>query len=673
MHPIVYSLKGASYQAHSLEVGPGIPLRFKVADLIKDAPGDFSEGNISLQYDGQSMQVTGQISITSATGLGSFESFMSMESSGSNLDGIVVLPHASSSVRLAVTNLSGTDALLQVRVNGQIIRSGLVIEPRETRVFTKHDLFHKLPPWASALVTFSTTGTNPNQLAVAGAVVDPISGYSSTLFFTDHGSRSSGLLTGTHFLSGTSDTGSFTAFLSLANSTSAPITVSPSVDYTLAQKNNVAPLPPITLSPYEVRVLDLSNELATQGVTQYLDQDGIELRYDGSPGSLVASLTSIEDSSNLVVDTPLKDPHWQVGNGSHPWRIDDGYESTLYVKNPLDTPASAIIQVFYGEAAFLPDTFHLDPHQTIALNLNTLYAQHKKDIKGHSFPENAIQGRVKWSQVSPGSVLIGRLELTNKRLHYAGSFSCGACDACGQYMNAVAPNPFSLDTNISDSPTQYTVTYNWMDCLTGNQTGPYTLDPSTIYWTSDNSNVMSITTSGNATPAAGGTANIYASTNYTGPAQQNPDGSYNGCSVVPYYQAAQVRVHAPYRVDAIATASQGPVYCAPPNPPNGYLRTVTNQVFDNFGQPYRVQGMTLSDYLQIGRNDLGITSGNTGTGQTDANGQWQDFYSVCSSVCYGAGETDATQVWFLGGLSGVPLPGTSAIQYTCNGITINGH
>lgn len=132
----------------------------------------------------------------------------------------------------------------------------------------------------------------------------------------------------------------------------------------------------------------------------------------------------------------------------------------------------------------------------------------------------------------------------------------------------------------------------------------------------------------------------------------------------------------PYRVDAVSTAYQGPVYCADqPQAPNGYARRVTYQIVDNFSQPYRVGGVQVYDQFQPnGRNDLAIQLSQTtapGTQATDANGQWPDTLSLCSSACYGStGVSDFLQQWYF---DNNLLPGPTYLEFSCNGITINGH
>ena len=227
----------------------------------------------------------------------------------------------------------------------------------------------------------------------------------------------SGFTTGNKELS----QGTFTTSLTLANVSATAITVQPLIDFSGKKKANSVHLSPITLGAHEIQTVDVTAALAKQGITEFLDTDGLELEYSGAPGVLIAQCKSVSDSSDVMMDTPMKDPHsgWGPGSGSHPWRIEGGYYSTLYLKNLTDKPSSAVVQVSYKPGVYLPNTFSLKPHQTIAVNLNQLSTQRAKDINGNRFSVNAKQGRVKWVEIVSGS-LVGRVAMwtSDRSLHF---------------------------------------------------------------------------------------------------------------------------------------------------------------------------------------------------------------------------------------------------------------
>jgi hypothetical protein len=125
----------------------------------------------------------------------------------------------------------------------------------------------------------------------------------------------------------------------------------------------------------------------------------------------------------------------------------------------------------------------------------------------------------------------------------------------------------------------------------------------------------------------------------------------------------------PYQVEPISTASQGPANCTSGR--SGWVRNTTNQVQYLGGQPYAVSGLTVSDGITLGsRNDLGITSSQTGHTPTTGDGSFPDTYFVCSTACPGSsGESDAIQNWVVGG---IPLFHTNGLVYKCSSIKIDG-
>jgi hypothetical protein len=99
------------------------------------------------------------------------------------------------------------------------------------------------------------------------------------------------------------------------------------------------------------------------------------------------------------------------------------------------------------------------------------------------------------------------------------------------------------------------------------------------------------------------------------------------------------------------------------------LRTVTNQLQDQFGSPYAHAGIAMNDMITFGAtNQLGLSEV-PGPATTDANGNWADFYSVCSSSCPGSGQGIAAQSWTY---NGIPLAHVNSVVYKCSSVTIDG-
>ena len=127
----------------------------------------------------------------------------------------------------------------------------------------------------------------------------------------------------------------------------------------------------------------------------------------------------------------------------------------------------------------------------------------------------------------------------------------------------------------------------------------------------------------------------------------------------------------PYRVEPIATASQyPPSFCSQGQ--SGWQRNVTNQLQHSNGSPYAHAGITTADNFSIGsRNDLRVTSIQSGNDVTTGDGSWSDYYYVCSPACPAStGETDALQNW---AANGVSLPHVNLVIYKCSSISVDGY
>jgi hypothetical protein len=134
-----------------------------------------------------------------------------------------------------------------------------------------------------------------------------------------------------------------------------------------------------------------------------------------------------------------------------------------------------------------------------------------------------------------------------------------------------------------------------------------------------------------------------------------------------------VTVQKPSSLFLLATTYQGSPYgfnaCASGS--TGWERDIGWQVSDQFGSPMQFANMSASDTITLGQpNTCGASGPHTGRANTDASGQFRDFYSFCSPGCTGAGcQLQASQSWVVNGIS---LASSISVFYTCTSITLNG-
>jgi hypothetical protein len=186
-----------------------------------------------------------------------------------------------------------------------------------------------------------------------------------------------------------------------------------SVDYTAKGIPQHVHIDQVMLKPGEVRSMDLAERLSGIGSNGPIDDAGVDISYNGAPGSVLAKLTSVDQSGDYSFDMPIKDPlsgaPYRV-SGSYPWRLDSGYTTVLHLKNTLAKDVYAGVQFRFNGGQYTPARVHLAPFQTVALDLAEIRSRQKVDLDGNIFPADAVSGRIAWHEEEPGS-LIGRAEV----------------------------------------------------------------------------------------------------------------------------------------------------------------------------------------------------------------------------------------------------------------------
>lgn len=80
-------------------------------------------------------------------------------------------------------------------------------------------------------------------------------------------------------------------------------------------------LPQVSLKPGEIKLLNTSNPQLRR--TDFATA-GLEVRYTGAPGSVIATASSVSQSGNHVFALPMKDPKGGLSStGGYPWFIVD--------------------------------------------------------------------------------------------------------------------------------------------------------------------------------------------------------------------------------------------------------------------------------------------------------------------------------------------------------------
>lgn len=383
-----------------------------------------------------------------------------------------------------------------------------------------------------------------------------------------------------------------------------------------------------------------------------------------APGDVVTKLIARSPSGPHAVELIAKAADQSENSGAHPWNVADGLASILFLFN--HDPKEQIFNVRFGTSKGpWMKSYKLASMETRAISVNELIATEERDDKGQRFPANATSGEVGWYTPASGKVT-GRVLQADRDSGLARNFSCGQYT----YLCAAALSPYT-STDILQGQTgelgdlipDFCIGYGGppSGCYSDNSPTSQSVNGITYSWTPGNASISNIT--GSSTSAI---------SHWTAASGGATQGNY--AVTMPYFNYSctglgPIRVHFPYQVEPVATLSSSSNVCSSGA---GWFRYVTNQLEDQWGAPYQVSGLTLSDNITVQTpNALGISGTQIGSYPTNAQGQWADSYFDCSTACPAStGSADAIQQW---SVNGVGLPHTNLVVYKCKSITIDGY
>jgi hypothetical protein len=492
----VFNSRGESFTAPPLMLPPQDVQGFRIAELMANVPGDFHSGSVQVFYHGPAMAVTGQVSVASASSRLIFESFptMSMGFASARLDGIVWIPDAGAQASAALTNT--TTDMLTVTIGTATNLKSLTLNAHETNLVDLKEFLINRQDVGAALVRIEHNGT-PGAVIVTGFAMNEKTGFSCNLPFVDRATAKTAHLAGAHVRFGKPDgkegffaATRFNAPLLVANAGDQPSEARVFVDYTMGGVAGRAELAKLKLAPQQVRQVELSSAMARFGVVGPVEDAGIDITYSGSPGAVIARLTSLDRSGDLAYDVPIKDPLaelMRVG-GSYPWRLDGGFTTVLHLKNTINKPVFALVQVRYAGGSYNLERLPLEPFQTIAVDLRALRDDQQPDIRGDLMPKAVEGGQLVWFEETVGS-LIGRAEVANRQAGVASSFSCPDPCQCPPSFSTAFLTPTS-SVGPMGGTAQFQSKERRQDCH-GVLYGPYDRTANST-WHSDNTPVFTV-------------------------------------------------------------------------------------------------------------------------------------------------------------------------------------
>jgi hypothetical protein len=425
--------------------------------------------------------------------------------------------------KFMVSNTSGNSVTADVFLDflGQHQTSTpLSFIPHETKVLSLTQMLADLNVSASSApqggITIIQRGATPSLIA-QGKILDPATGFSTTLDFPLPQVQNVSALhaSGVPIGAPTSDsafanTGTFLPHVIVRNLLASPQSVMITAEYPGAKATEQIALAPISVAAYST--VDQPLDYVLNELSAAVPYCSIRIQYSGPPGSVMAQVSSVEQKSDMVIDSRLANEGdgW-AGSGGHPWHLDGQTDSVLFLTDMGDQSAHIGLQIHASGVQYNVINVLLNAHETRAINIRQLRDAQKPDLYGNVLPAGATDGSVLWVRADNVPVM-GRLVVMQTNGGTASSYDCTLCQCPLRVTGttlATSPATYTLAPELTQ---QVSAVATEADCYGNN----YPVDvTSSSSWNSGNTAVATMSGGGLATGVGAGST----STN----------GSYSGC------------------------------------------------------------------------------------------------------------------------------------------------
>jgi hypothetical protein len=296
--------------------------KIEMLDWAGPLGSNYQKGSVKLEFDSVSAglgSVVMAVDETHSLGL-NISARARTEFKSSQLEGIWKAPDDDARLTLVATNTTDHAVNASVvfsRPNGSVMKDlPLQLAAHQSRVLNLRELVVREDARFGA-ISIRHNGA-PGAVMAQGFVTDTETGFSVNVPFLDPAASGDSRLDGAGIMIGASKDTPATQFsgrLLLRNVSAQAVTVNP----VLQRGTERFELGAVNLAAGETREIIVAPQAAPGGVGAV----GIEVTHTGARGSVVGHWFSIDDSGNLVVETPLRSvgPHTHVG-GSNPWTLE---------------------------------------------------------------------------------------------------------------------------------------------------------------------------------------------------------------------------------------------------------------------------------------------------------------------------------------------------------------
>jgi hypothetical protein len=631
--PILHSQNGQTFTAPIVAVGGESSQEVDLNALASIAGPQFRSGSFEFTYNGRMLEMGGGLRIVDSRKSLIFDEQLlepGMKFSSAQLKAVYAVPFDSAKVSVIVTNTTAQP----VAVEGQATFAGAngrhpvrgVLRPYEMSVV---DLPPGLVRNASAgAVSIDHNGPKGALLAMIH-VLESDRGYSESVNFADPAQGKTTEWHGAGLRLGSVGNDALKPVIAVRNIGSIATTVTASVPYSKQNGDTGRiSLPQFSLAPGERKLFDASNPQLRQ---RDFATAGLEIKYTGTPGSLIASTTSVSQSGNHVFTLPLKDPQGGMSStGGYPWFINGSSSTVVFIKNASEKEQTFRLDLIYEQGLWGSNLRKLAPHETYAIDIRKIRDAQVKGSRDGTLPFDVKKGHVYWTIFgSTEKALIGRAQTVDLTGGIASTYECQTC-ACppGYYGSLV--EPITHDHHEPGGTRNYRAMQQDLNCY--GSPGSWFLVTTPITWSTDNSNIATVNSVGTVTAQnqQGGTTVSATWTAYNG--QWNPNSEYcdqfqTSAGGWGYFQTDPP---IPHHVRVVSDIGGFPPACLFTGV---YVRQVTVQVVNQYNRNV-TSGSVQEGFTNLTTNTCGNGAPNpTSCGVLDVFRRFTDTMTVSGNVC----------------------------------------
>jgi hypothetical protein len=211
--------------------------------------------------------------------------------------------------------------------------------------------------------------------------------------------------------------------INLRNASGQTIQVTPVFRYQAGNTTKTFALKPIQLNSQQLQRIDLLPYWQSGQIPSRVSSGSLELSYTGKPGSLLATVTSVDQTGSYVFDAKI-DNKLAAGFHGEYWSTDGDNDTSITIKNITQKPATAWVSLQYdaGRGEYDVPPMVLQPGESHMIDLKMIQREAMPGASGELLPETVKYGGMKLRE-EPG----GRHFLIDALVFNPKTATCGVC------------------------------------------------------------------------------------------------------------------------------------------------------------------------------------------------------------------------------------------------------